>query len=84
MPRYKNLDWNVGNLDWNVGERDAQSRPTYDQIKVSLLLDIRDELQKLNALLHCTNFQRIPTKLDSIRAATNRIDKRLATKAPLK
>jgi hypothetical protein len=34
-----------------------------------LLMDIRDELVKLNALLHCQNFQNIPATLRSIRRA---------------
>lgn len=36
-------------------------------------MDIRVELQRLNSLLHCSNFQAIPHKLDRIRIATARI-----------
>ncbi len=43
---------------------------TYSDIKegvyLALLMDIRDELQKLNALLHCTNFVDIPNRLGQI------------------
>ena len=33
---------------------------------VALLMDIRDELQRLNALLHCENFTQIPKTLNRI------------------
>lgn len=39
------------------------------RIQAAVLMDIRDELQKLNALLHCHNFTGIPTTLRSIRRA---------------
>jgi hypothetical protein len=35
-------------------------------VPIALLMDIRDELKSLNALLHCPNFQAIPRKLDRI------------------
>ena len=37
-----------------------------DAMQVVLLMDIRDELQKLNALLHCQNFVGIPRTLKTI------------------
>lgn len=41
----------------------------HEVIQCALLMDIRDELQKLNSLLHCSNFTGIPTTLRSIRRA---------------
>jgi hypothetical protein len=38
----------------------------WTQVGVAVLMDIRDELKTLNALLHCENFHRIPRKLDRI------------------
>lgn len=35
-------------------------------VQVEVLMDIRDELQRLNALLHCHNFIGIPATLRSI------------------
>lgn len=56
----------------------------HDTLISALLFDIRKELRvntaelrRLNALLHCSNFVGIPRTLA-------RIDKRLATKAPLR
>lgn len=40
---------------------------------LAVLQDIRTELQRLNYLLHCSNFLGIPGKLEAIRIATNRI-----------
>ena len=74
--RFKNVNWSFT----TASNGDIQ---TWEQVHAAVLMDIRDELQRLNTLLHCQNFQRIPAKLDSIRTATNRIDKRLATKSPL-
>ncbi len=37
-----------------------------EQVQRCILLDIRRELQKLNAVLHCANFMAIPFKLDRI------------------
>lgn len=45
---------------------------TWDQVKVALLMDIRDELQNLNGLLHCHNFRRIPAHLNAIRENTTK------------
>jgi hypothetical protein len=33
---------------------------------LALLMDIRDELQRLNEVLHCSNFLAVPRKLDRI------------------
>jgi hypothetical protein len=39
-------------------------------------MDIRDELQKLNALLHCSNFRNIPAKLERIARNTTKKKKK--------
>jgi hypothetical protein len=51
---------------WNVGSRNENGTFTWGQIKVSLLMDIRDELQKLNARLGCIETLRIPRYLRRI------------------
>jgi len=61
MARYKDYDWNVC--------RNADGTYSIDLIKVNLLMDIRDELKRLNALLNCPHFTGIPTTLRSIRRA---------------
>lgn len=69
--RKKNINWNVAD---DQGETYNGMR---DGVTVALLMDIRDELQTLNRLLHCQNFQNLPRTL-------NRIDRRLAAAAPLR
>lgn len=56
----KNLDFNVwrGNDGWSA-----------EWMAASVLQDIRDELQKLNTLLHCSNFTTLPATVRSIRRA---------------
>ncbi|MFA5901032.1 MAG: hypothetical protein WC829_18180 [Hyphomicrobium sp.] len=54
------------NGNWNLGAANSEGRVTFDQITVAVLMDIRDELQKLNRLLHCPDFMAIPSKLDAI------------------
>lgn len=77
MARYKNVDWNFhGN--------ESDTTVPVDRIKMALLMDIRDELQRLNTLLHCPNFMSIPHKLDRIEKKLGRVDRRLAKKVPLR
>ena len=74
MARHKDQNWNLpeGTPTAN-GAREHQ----WDSIKVALLMDIRDELQSLNRVLHCTNFLRIPQKLDDIRRNTAKKKRKL-------
>ena len=69
MTRKKNANWDVQN-----------ARPDgtwlWDQIKVSLLMDLRDELQALNGLLQCGNVKKMFRDLTVIRQNTNRRKKR--------
>ena len=64
------------NIAWNVGEPDPGGRYTYDQIKVSLLMDLRDELQELNGHLRCAKVQKMFRDLTAIRQNTHRRKKR--------
>lgn len=66
-----NAKWNTDkdSGDFNIGytkASDGSSTWTVDNIQVVLLADIRRELRKLNALLGCHNFIRIPSVLDRI------------------
>lgn len=68
MARYKDVNWTFpdsGEVRWS-------------QIPTAILMDIRDELKSLNALLHCGNFQRIPTTLRTISRNTHKPKKRKA------
>lgn len=53
------------NREWETPKEGFQ----WEHVQVELLMDIRAELQRLNALLHCHNFTGIPTTLRSIRRA---------------
>ena len=52
--RYKNANWVV------------PDEPSLDYAKLSVLMDIRDELQVLNRVFQCPNFLAVPRKLDII------------------
>ena len=60
------------NANWNLNEK-----PDWRGVTVAVLMDIRDELQKLNHLLHCHRFTGIPETL-------HRIDRRVAKKIRLR
>lgn len=62
------------NVDWQTLE---SPNYTWDQVNTEVLMDIRDELRKMNALLHCQNFIAIPRVLSEIRAATRMTNKLL-------
>jgi len=63
MARHKNLDWNLLELQ---KQSDGSFVCNVETIHAALLMDIRDELKRLNALLHCGNFIDIPHKLERI------------------
>lgn len=70
MARFKDANWNFrqgpnGNIE------------SWEQAQTAVLMDIRDELKRLNQLLHCQNFIGIPSTL-------KRMDRRIAAHAPLK
>lgn len=56
--RHKDAQW--------ILRTDANGRVSWEQIIVAVLMDIRDEMKRLNTLLHCQNFIAIPRKLDAI------------------
>lgn len=54
-----NLEWDATNAKGGVD--------TWEQVNSILLMDIRAELRRLNALLHCSNFIGIPSQLAQLR-----------------
>ncbi len=48
----------------------------WEHVSIEVLMDIRDELRRLNVLLHCHNFVRIPQALDLIGRNTKRQPKK--------
>lgn len=61
-----NADLRHKNADWILPPSDAKGNVTDSTVTNAVLMDIRDELRRLNALLHCPNFVSIPKKLDAI------------------
>ncbi len=50
----------------------AFNSTTHEDIQCALLMDLRDELKRLNALLHCPNFTGIPQTLHKIERNTRK------------
>jgi hypothetical protein len=50
---------------------------SYEAASLCVLMDIRDELKQLNALLSCSNFTLLPRVLKQIRANTTSIKNEL-------
>lgn len=69
MARHRNVEWN---LPEGTKDQDGTRRHEWGSIQISLLMDIRDELQTLNRLLACPNFTGIPRTLYDIRRNTAR------------
>ena len=61
MARHKDANWILPEL-----------APSEGQAQIAVLMDIRDELKRLNALLHCENFQAIPNLLRAIEPNTKK------------
>ena len=68
--RYKNLAWIIP----------SGGNPSFEGAQLAVLMDIRDELQRLNELLHCPNFIDIPLMLDEIVINTRPKRRTTATK----
>lgn len=53
---------------WNVADENGVTHSQLrDGVTVAVLMDIRDELKRLNDLLHCQNFIGMPATRCSIR-----------------
>ena len=66
MARFKDTDWNLP-----LGS-DGRSVETWEQACLAVLMDVRDELKRLNAALYCPNFQHIPRTLREIKRNTTK------------
>lgn len=63
------------NSIWYVADESGKTL-TWDEAQLAVLMDIRDELQAMNRVLRCPNFQHIPAKLDRIGRNTAKPRKR--------
>jgi len=64
MRRTRNWQWNE--------QPDKGGGYSWNQAIVSVLTDIREELQALNRVLQCPNFIEVPRKLDQIAKNTRK------------
>lgn len=64
------------NADWCIytdkGWQGPWTMHVYMAMQLAVLMDVRDELQRLNILLHCRNATEIPLILREIRDAVRR------------
>lgn len=68
MARHKNKEWNLDGKE--VNGRSSGVSP--EHLHAALLMDLRDELQRLNRLLHCHNTVAIPELLRAIKRNTTK------------
>lgn len=71
------------NVDWNVAEEDGKI-PTWDRVGIAVLMDIRDELQQLNAVFACHRFLNVPNDLAAMAKASKRANRLAAKRAAAK
>jgi hypothetical protein len=62
--RLKDINWQPGT--------DKGAAETWQHVQVAVLMDIRDELKRLNLLLYCTNFTGIPQVLRKVEKNTRK------------
>lgn len=61
-------DW-----EWTLDGDQGKGAYSYPSAQLSVLMDIRDELKRLNNVLQCPNFIAVPQKLDNIRAELRQV-----------
>lgn len=64
MARHRDADWNL------------PDDMTWDKVNLAVLMDIRDEMKRLNRLFHCSNFLEIPHILRALKRNTTKSRKR--------
>lgn len=57
------------NVNWPLPETDDGRLQSWSYVRLAVLMDIRDELSRIRAVLECPNALEIPRTLRSIRAA---------------
>lgn len=60
------------NGQWNLPTAPDGRLESWDYVKIAVLMDIRDELQRLNNLLYCANFTTLPFTLKQIEKNTRK------------
>jgi hypothetical protein len=72
-------DQRHANKGWNLPTSAEGRIESWDMVKIAVLMDIRDELQRLNTLLYCKNFTGLPFTLKQIDKNTRKRKKKHET-----
>jgi hypothetical protein len=64
------------NWNWSIERDDSSGNFSCDQAQLSVLMDIRDELQTLNNVFRCHNALAIPQLLRDIKRNTTKPKRR--------
>jgi hypothetical protein len=66
--RFRNVNWEI--------PRETSGNISFDGAQLSVLMDIRDELQRINLILSCKNVTDIPIYLSQIAKNTKKVRRR--------
>lgn len=58
------------NIDWDITPDKQTGQCSFDQAQLAVLMDIREQLKILNAIIGCPNFTAIPQILRRISGNT--------------
>jgi hypothetical protein len=58
------------NINWKVPTTATGAILDWDAVQLAILMDIRRELRRLNRILGCNNFLRLPHDVNQIRCNT--------------
>ena len=72
--KFKDIEWDLADSAGTIG--------TWERVQIAVLMDIRDELKRLNSVIQCHNFIAVPDKLDRIIRNTTKRRKRPVTAKP--
>jgi len=61
------MDTRHKDRDWTLPTKANGRLESWEYVSIAVLMDIRDELKKLNTLLHCGNFTGLPWDIKKIR-----------------
>ena len=75
MGRHKDVEWNLPD---GSCKSDGSRTHMWESITAALLMDLRDELKRLNHLLSCPNFVAIPATLRTIARNTTKRKRKAA------
>lgn len=71
------IDTRSKDVSWLLNVNANGKVPTLDA-QLAVLMDIRDEMKRLNEVLHCHNFLNMPSKLERIARNTSKPKRRKA------